>query len=205
MLIHLGMSGSLRLCEPSAKFRTHDHVAINLSSGRQLRFHDPRRFGLFLDLPPGSDPVAHKLLRHLGPEPLSNAFTTSHLRAACRHRRAAVKLAIMDAKVVVGVGNIYACEALFRAGIRPGTAARRLSGPRLDRLHETIREVLAEAIEQGGTTLRDFLGADGEPGYFRQKLFVYGRAGEPCRACKTPIRHRTIGQRSTFWCPACQR
>ena len=147
----------------------------------------------------------HPLLCNLGPEPLGDLFTPRHLRVACRNRRAAVKVTIMDSKIVVGVGNIYASEALFRAGIRPGIAAGRVSGPRLDRLQQSIREVLSEAIRQGGTTLRDFLGADGQPGYFRQQLFVYDRRDEPCRVCASPIRHRVIGQRSTYWCPTCQQ
>jgi formamidopyrimidine-DNA glycosylase len=203
LLIHLGMSGSLRLARPAEPFRTHDHVALTLSSGRQLRFHDPRRFGVFLHLT--SDPLVHPLLRGLGPEPLGDEFTVAHLAATCRGRRAAIKLVVMDAKVVVGVGNIYASEALFRAGIRPGTAAGRLSKPRLARLVTAIRAVLTESIAQGGTTLRDFLGADGEPGYFRQRLLVYERRGQPCRVCGTPIRHRLLGRRSTYWCPQCQR
>jgi len=205
LLIHLGMSGSLRLSDPADAFRTHDHVALSVDSGRQLRYHDPRRFGLVLHLQHGEDPMDHPLLYNLGPEPLGDSFTPRHLRVACRNRRAAVKITIMDSKVVVGVGNIYASEALFRAGIRPGIAAGRVSGPRLDRLHQSIREVLSEAILQGGTTLRDFLGADGQPGYFRQQLFVYDRRDEPCRVCSSPIRHRVIGQRSTYWCPTCQK
>ncbi len=204
LLIHLGMSGSLRLAAPADPFRPHDHLALTLSSGRQLRFHDPRRFGLVAHLT-DPDPLAHPLLRGLGPEPLGAGFTAAVLAAACRRRRAAIKQVIMDPRVVVGVGNIYASEALFRAGIRPGTPAGRLSGPRLARLVDAIRGVLSDAIAQGGTTLRDFLGAGGEPGRFRQQLFVYGRAGAPCRACGTPIRHRVLGQRSTCWCPHCQR
>jgi formamidopyrimidine-DNA glycosylase len=205
LLIHLGMSGSLRISGPAEEFRTHDHVALTLSSGRQLRYHDPRRFGIFLHLPHGAPPLDHPLLSGLGPEPLGSSFTPDQLAASCRGRRAAIKLVIMDPKVVVGVGNIYASEALFRAGIRPGTAARRLSRPKLLLLHQAIREVLAEAIRQGGTTLRDFLGATGEPGYFRQQLRVYDRRGKACHACGSPIRHRLLGQRSTYWCPSCQR
>jgi len=203
LLVHLGMSGRLRVVRQAAPFRRHDHVAIELSSGRQLRCHDPRRFGLVLPLPAG-DPLRHPLLRGLGPEPLSEMFNCTVLAAACRGRRAAIKLVIMDARVVVGVGNIYANEALFRAGIRPGIAARRLSGARLARLATAIRTVLDEAIAAGGTTLRDFLDADGRPGYFRQQLFVYERAGAPCRRCGTTIRQRVLGQRSTYWCPRCQ-
>jgi formamidopyrimidine-DNA glycosylase len=204
LLVHLGMSGSLRLVGPAEDFKKHDHIALTLDSGKQLRFHDPRRFGIFLHLPDG-DPLAHPLLDKLGPEPLEPDFTAAHLAAACATRSCAIKLAIMDPKVVVGVGNIYASEALFRAGIRPAIAANRLSKPRLAKLAGAIRTVLEESITQGGTTLRDFLHSDGEPGYFRQRLFVYERKGEPCRVCGTLIRHAVMGQRSTYWCPKCQR
>jgi formamidopyrimidine-DNA glycosylase len=204
LLVHLGMSGSLRLAEPAAEFKKHDHIALTLDSDKQLRFHDPRRFGIFLHLPAG-DPLDHPLLKDLGPEPLEAGFTAEHLAAACRGRQASIKLVIMDAKVVVGVGNIYASEALFRAGIRPATPACRVSRPRWAKLAGAIREVLAESIAQGGTTLRDFLNSDGEPGYFRQRLFVYDRKGEPCRVCRTAVRHAVMGQRSTYWCPACQK
>jgi formamidopyrimidine-DNA glycosylase len=203
LLIHLGMSGSLRLVAPSDPWKTHDHVGITLSGGKQLRFHDPRRFGLVLRL--AGNPMEHPLLKRLGPEPLGEDFTSAHLQAACAKRSAAIKLVIMDAKVVVGVGNIYASEALFRAGILPRTAASRISKPRLANLAAAIREVLTDAIAAGGTTLRDFLHSDGEPGYFKQRLFVYERKGEPCRICGTPIRHAVIGQRSTYWCPKCQK
>ena len=204
MLIHLGMSGSLQLADPAAEFKKHDHVALTLDSGKQLRFHDPRRFGIFLHLPEGS-PMDHPLLQGLGPEPLEESFTAAHLANACAGRKSAIKLAIMDPKVVVGVGNIYASEALFRAGIRPATPAGRVSKPRLAKLVGAIRQVLAESLEQGGTTLRDFVHSDGEPGYFRQLLFVYDRKGQPCRVCGIPVRHATMGQRSTYWCPKCQR
>lgn len=203
VLIHLGMSGSLRVLAPSAAWKTHDHLGITLGKGKQLRFHDPRRFGLVLLL--DGDPLAHPLLKGLGPEPLGGNFTAAHLQAACANRSAAIKLVIMDAKVVVGVGNIYASEALFRAGILPRTPARRVSKPQLARLVDAIRAVLTDAIAEGGTTLRDFLNSDGQPGYFRQRLFVYERKGEPCRVCGTPIRHAVLGQRSTYWCPACQK
>lgn len=203
VLIHLGMSGSLRVVKPAEDWRRHDHFALGLSSGRQLRFHDPRRFGLILRII--GDPEAHPLLAHLGPEPLEDGFTVDHLAKACANRKAAIKGVVMDAHVVVGVGNIYASEALFRAGIRPATPAHRLSKPRISRLVEAIRSVLADAIEEGGTTLRDFLHADGQPGYFRQKLFVYDRKGEPCRICGTAVRHIVLGQRSTYWCPKCQK
>jgi formamidopyrimidine-DNA glycosylase len=203
VLIHLGMSGSLRVIPPSDPWKTHDHVGITLTNGKQLRFHDPRRFGLVLRLT--GEPMEHALLKNLGPEPLEDDFTAAHLQAACAKRSAAIKPVIMDAKVVVGVGNIYASEALFRAGILPRTAAKRVSKPRLAKLVKAIRDVLTDSIKEGGTTLRDFLHSDGEPGYFKQRLFVYERKGEPCRVCKTPIRHAVLGQRSTYWCPKCQK
>ena len=203
LLIHLGMSGSLRVATAAQPWKPHDHLGITLANGKQLRFHDPRRFGLVLHLT--GDPLAHQLLEKLGPEPLEDGFTTAHLAAACAKRSAAIKPVIMDSKVVVGVGNIYASEALFRARIRPRTAARRLSKPRLAKLVAAIRAVLTESIAAGGTTLRDFLHSTGEPGYFKQRLFVYDRKGEPCRLCATPIRHTVLGQRATFWCPQCQK
>jgi formamidopyrimidine-DNA glycosylase len=203
LLIHLGMSGSLRVVTPAEPWKTHDHVGITLDHGKQLRFHDPRRFGLVMRLT--GDPLKHPLLENLGPEPLEPGFSAEHLQAACGKRSAAIKLVIMDAKVVVGVGNIYASEALFRAGILPRTAACRVSRPRLVKLAQAIRDVLTDAVAEGGTTLRDFLHSDGQPGYFRQKLYVYERKGEPCRVCGTPIRHAVIGQRSTYWCPMCQK
>jgi formamidopyrimidine-DNA glycosylase len=203
LLIHLGMSGSLRVISPADPWKTHDHVGITLSNGKQMRFHDPRRFGLVLRIT--GDPMKHSLLENLGPEPLERDFTAKHLQAACAKRSAAIKLVIMDATVVVGVGNIYASEALFRAGILPRSAANRISKPRLAKLVEAIREVLSDSIREGGTTLRDFLNSDGEPGYFKQRLFVYERKGEPCRVCGTPVRHAVLGQRSTYWCPKCQK
>src|SRR5688572_202083 len=178
VLIHLGMSGSLRVVDAAEDWKKHDHVGIGLAGGKQLRFHDPRRFGLVLRLME-ADPLSHDLLKNLGPEPLEGAFTVEHLKAACAKRSASIKLVIMDAKVVVGVGNIYASEALFRAGIRPETPANRLSTARLAKLVAAIREVLAAAILEGGTTLRDFLNSDGAPGYFKQRLFVYDRKGKP--------------------------
>ena len=204
LLIHLGMSGSLRAIAPADIWKKHDHVGISLENGMQLRFHDPRRFGLVLHLT-DNDPMAHVLLSSLGPEPLENEFTGKNLHSVCQKRTAAIKLVIMDSKVVVGVGNIYASEALFRAGIRPQTAANKLSKPRVEKLVASIRAVLTDSIEVGGTTLRDFLHSDGEPGYFKQRLFVYDRKGEPCRVCEKPIRHEVLGQRSTYWCPQCQK
>ena len=203
LLVHLGMSGSLRVVDPAEDWKKHDHVGMTLETGRQLRFHDPRRFGLVLRLTE-PDPMAHALLKNLGPEPLEDEFTVKHLTAACAKRSAAIKLVIMDAKTVVGVGNIYASEALFRAGILPETPANKITQPRLAKLVTAIREVLAAAILEGGTTLRDFLNSDGKPGYFKQRLFAYERKGQPCRVCETPICHAVTGQRSTYWCPRCQ-
>jgi formamidopyrimidine-DNA glycosylase len=204
LLIHLGMSGSLRVIDPADAWKKHDHVGITLMNGRQLRFHDPRRFGLVLRLTE-ADPMKHALLRDLGPEPLEESFTLEGLKRVCGKRSMAIKLVIMDAKAVVGVGNIYASEALFRAGILPKSPADKLTKPRLQKLIDAIRAVLTDSIEEGGTTLRDFLKSDGEPGYFKQRLFVYERKGEPCRRCGEAIRHAVLGQRSTYWCPRCQR
>lgn len=203
LLIHLGMSGSLRAIAPGDVWKKHDHIGISLGNGKQLRFHDPRRFGLVL--PISGDVMAHPLLKDLGPEPLEEGFTMAHLKVACVGRKVAIKLVIMDARTVVGVGNIYASEALFRAGILPRTPAHKLTKPRLARLVESIRAVLADSIREGGTTLRDFLNPEGEPGYFKQRLFVYDRKGESCRVCGTPVRHAVLGQRSTYWCPVCQK
>lgn len=203
VLIHLGMSGSLRVATPAEPWKTHDHLGITLSNGRQLRLHDPRRFGLVLHLT--GNPLVHPLLASLGPEPLEDHFTAEFLHAACLRRSAAIKLVIMDAKVVVGVGNIYASEALFRAGILPQTPANRVSQRRLAKLVAAIREVLTDAIREGGTTLRDFVHSDGRAGYFRQQLGVYDRCGDPCHVCGTAIRHAVTGQRSTYWCPRCQK
>jgi formamidopyrimidine-DNA glycosylase len=203
VLIHLGMSGSLRVVPAAEPWKTHDHLGITFTNRKQLRFHDPRRFGLVLHF--HSDPQDHALLKHLGPEPMGESFNLSDFAAVCGRRSAPIKQVIMDAKVVVGVGNIYASEALFRAGIRPQTPACKVTKPRLAKLVAAIRTVLTESIDQGGTTLRDFLKSDGQPGYFRQRLMVYGRKGEACRVCGTPIRHAVMGQRSTYWCPVCQK
>jgi formamidopyrimidine-DNA glycosylase len=202
LLVHLGMSGNLRVLPTDTPRLPHDHFDLELDSGETLRFNDPRRFGS-LHLVEG-DPTQHPLLRHLGPEPLEDGFDGGTLWRASRRRRVAIKQFIMDAKVVVGVGNIYASEALFHARIRPGRQAGGLTRADCERLAAAIRMVLAKAIEVGGTTLRDYVGVDGDPGYFRQKLFVYERIGEPCRRCSTLVRQRVQGQRSTYWCPACQ-
>ena len=203
LLVHLGMSGSLRVCDAGDPPRKHDHVDIVLDNGRCVRFHDPRRFGVFTwwDAPA----EAHPLLKDLGPEPLSDAFGGEHLWQKSRGRRGAVKNFIMDGKVVVGVGNIYASEALFMAGIHPTRPAGRISRARYDALSEAIRDVLARAIRRGGTTLRDFLNSEGNPGYFARELLVYEREGSACFQCGNPIRRKVIGQRSSYYCPRCQR
>lgn len=203
LMIHLGMSGHMRVVPPGTPARPHDHVDIMLEGGPTLRYNDPRRFGSLHVLPPG-DPV-HPLLARLGPEPLSEALTGHYLHRRSRGRRAPVKTFLMDAAVVVGVGNIYASEALFRAGIRPTRPAGRIAEARYERLADTVKAVLAEAIEAGGTTLRDFAATDGQPGYFSQRLDVYGRAGAACVRCATPLLNRRIGQRATVFCPTCQR
>ena len=203
LLIHLGMSGSLRVAKVSDEWKTHDHIGLTLENGIQIRFHDPRRFGLFLRIK--GDPSKHALLKHLGPEPLEDTFTGTVLHTAFANRSVTVKSRIMNAEVVVGIGNIYASEALFRAGILPRTPCKRLSPAKSEKLAEAIRVVLTEAIHEGGTTLRDFLNSDGNPGYFQQRLFVYGRKNEPCGICGTPIRHAMLAGRSTYWCPRCQK
>jgi len=201
-ILHLGMSGSLRILEGAVPHGTHDRVDIALSGGKHLRFHDPRRFGAVLW--GGDAPEGHPLLSKLGPEPLGDAFRGSTLWRASRGRRVAVKNFLMNSHIVAGVGNIYASEALFAAGIHPSRAAGRIGEKRYDLLAEVLRAVLCEAIEAGGTTLRDFVREDGRPGYFRIRLKVYGRAGEPCVACGGAIRQSRIGQRSSFYCPSCQ-
>jgi formamidopyrimidine-DNA glycosylase len=200
-LLHLGMSGSLRILDAATPAGPHDHVDWCLSSGRILRYTDPRRFGCQLWQAPGK---IHPLLAGLGPEPLGEAFSAEGLWKTSRGRSAPVKIFLMDQKVVVGVGNIYAAEALFAAGIHPRRAAGSVSLARYARLVDEVRRILAHAIARGGTTLRDFLAPDGAPGYFEQELFVYGRDDEPCKVCSTPIRAITLGQRSTFYCPRCQ-
>ncbi|MBX2885139.1 MAG: bifunctional DNA-formamidopyrimidine glycosylase/DNA-(apurinic or apyrimidinic site) lyase [Granulosicoccus sp.] len=201
-IIHLGMSGSLRICTGQQPRRKHDHIEMTLTSGDVLRFHDPRRFGCFLWQ--SADAYAHELLKNLGPEPLSEDFHNDYLFQATRNRRVAIKNLIMNSHVVVGVGNIYACEALHMAGVRPGRAARRVSRNECSKLVQTIKCVLQQSITQGGTTLRDFVNSDGSPGYFAQSLRVYGRKGEDCRICKHPVKHKVIGQRSTYYCSHCQ-
>ena len=205
LLIHLGMSGRLHVLLPGAipPPGKHAHLDLSLDDGTVLRLTDPRRFGMALW---ASKPIdQHKLLSALGPEPTPDNWPVDSLLAACRRRSAPIKSVLMDQRVVVGVGNIYANEALFHAGIHPKRAAGKISQPRLRRLHAAVIEVIENAITQGGTTLRDFSGADGLPGYFQLSVAVYGRDGAPCRTCQTPIRRMVIGQRATYWCPTCQR
>jgi formamidopyrimidine-DNA glycosylase len=202
LLWHLGMSGSLRIARLGELPRKHDHLDLVLEDGAILRYHDPRRFG-FVDWLAGS-PEQDPRLARLGPEPLSEAFDGERLFTLSRGRRVAVKPFLMDNAVVVGVGNIYAAEALFLAGIDPRRAAGRISRERYARLAAAAREVLAAAITQGGTTLRDFVSGTGEPGYFQQRLNVYGRRGQPCRRCGAELRLVTLGQRASVYCPHCQ-
>ncbi len=202
LLIHLGMSGSLRLLNEDTPVQKHDHVDLVFQSGTCLRYRDPRRFGAILWA--GAHPLDHPLLRALGPEPLSAAFHGDYLASQAHGRHCAIKNLIMDNRIVVGVGNIYANEALFLAGIHPARAAGRVSRQRCRQLAEHIKTVLAAAIEQGGTTLKDFTDSEGRPGYFAQRLRVYGRAGEACPGCGQPLRSRVIGQRNSFYCGRCQ-
>jgi formamidopyrimidine-DNA glycosylase len=203
LMCHLGMSGSLRICQDGDPPRLHDHFDLVLDSGECVRFHDPRRFGALIWWDPPFQ--SHALLRDLGPEPLGGEFDGRYLWLASRGLRVAVKNFIMNGKVVVGVGNIYASEALFMAGIHPSRAAGRVSLSRYHALAGTIRDVLAHAIRRGGTTLRDFHDSSGEPGYFAQELLVYDREGRACFQCQVPIRRKVIGQRSSYYCPRCQR
>lgn len=203
LLLHLGMSGSLRVLPAETPRLTHDHFDLVLDSGLTLRFNDPRRFGSLHYTT--SDPDKHPLLARLAPEPLEDAFNAEYLWRITRKRKVAIKQLLMNSTLVVGVGNIYASEALFRAGIRPKRQACSLTRDEVARLARSIRTVLRLAIRVGGTTLRDYVGADGKPGYFKQKLYVYERAGEPCRLCATPVKQITQGQRSTYYCPGCQK
>lgn len=202
-ILHLGMSGSLRVVVRDAPVGKHDHVDIQLASGQSLRLTDPRRFGALLWITEAAE--QHALLSSLGPEPLDPEFDGAHLFNAARGRKLAIKHFIMDSHIVVGVGNIYANEALFMAGIHPTRPAGRISRGRYDSLADSIKQVLVASIEMGGTTLRDFVGGDGKPGYFKQTLRVYDRLGEPCVQCGLPIRGKRIGQRSSFYCVQCQR
>lgn len=202
LISHLGMSGNLRLVPVGTPVLKHEHVDIELDSGLTLRYTDPRRFGAMLWQRSGEE---HPLLSRLGPEPLSDEFTGERLYQLSRKRSMAVKPFIMDNAVVVGVGNIYATEALFASGIDPRREAGRISRARYDELAEEIKKVLAKAIDSGGTTLRDFIGGDGKPGYFQQELFVYGRGGQLCKVCGTTLSECRLGQRSSVFCRRCQR
>ena len=201
-LLHLGMTGSLRVLPASTPIGAHDHVDLQLSSGRVMRFNDPRRFGSLLWQPTGE---THELLRTLGPEPLADEFDGDYLFARSRNRKAPVKTFLMDQSVVVGVGNIYAAESLFRAGISPLRAAGKVSRERYAALAAAVKDILAYAITRGGTTLRDFISPDGAPGYFEQELSAYGRGGQPCPNCGRPLKFANIGQRASVWCGHCQR
>ena len=201
-LLHLGMTGSLRVLPGGTPVRAHDHVDFALDSGQVLRFNDPRRFGCLLWQVPGQ---THPLLAGLGPEPLGDAFDGNHLFSRSRGRSAPVKTFLMDQAVVVGVGNIYAAEALFMAGISPLRAAGSISKGRYRLLADAVKGILTHAIRRGGTTLRDFISPDGAPGYFEQELLAYGRGGEACTRCGRALRQALIGQRASVWCGRCQR
>ena len=202
LLLHLGMSGSLRLVVATTPPDKHDHVDLLLDDGQVLRLRDPRRFGAVLW---SEQPDTHPLLATLGVEPLDKDFDGARLYAMSRGKTTAIKHLIMDAHLVVGVGNIYANEALFQAGIRPMLRADKLSRPRCERLAEAIKDTLRRAIKAGGSTLRDFVNGHGEPGYFQQSYFAYGRAGEPCRRCGTPIKLLRQANRASYYCPHCQK
>jgi len=201
IIIHLGMSGSLRVIDKDVALKKHDHVDIAVGN-KVLRLNDPRRFGavLFSDID-----TAHAVFAKLGPEPLTDDFNSGHLIAKCAKRKAAIKLVIMDNPVVVGVGNIYANEALFLSGIHPQTPANQVTKKQLKSLTTVIKEVLAAAIKQGGTTLKDFSQTDGKPGYFAQSLYVYGRGGQKCLKCESTLEEVKLGQRASVFCPQCQR
>lgn len=202
LIVHLGMSGRLWVVTPAVAPARHDHFDLALANGNIVRFRDPRRFGLILWQ--RGDPLTHKLLRDIGPEPFSGAFSAQWLYSETRARSGAIKTTLMDSHLVAGVGNIYASEALFRARINPKLPARRLGPARCAALVQSVRETLADAIDAGGSSLRDYVNARGEAGYFQNNFSVYDRAGKPCMVCATPIRGLVLGQRSTFYCPHCQ-
>lgn len=204
LLVHLGMSGSLNFAPTQPEFGPHDHMDLVTDRG-VLRLHDPRRFGAVVWAPSEDSPQAQKLLGRLGVEPLSAQFEVSAFAQALKKRQSPIKQVLLAGDEVVGVGNIYASEALFMAGIRPTTKASRLSKPRVARLHAAIVQVLTRAVEQGGSSLRDFVSAEGRTGYFQLETAVYGRAGEPCRVCTSLIQSMLQGQRTTFYCPTCQK
>lgn len=203
VIIHLGMSGHMKLVPEGTPYAKHDHVSLIMDNGWCLRYNDPRRFGAWLWTKEA--PEQHPLLNHLGPEPLSNGFDLAYFMEQVKKRKAPIKQVIMDSKVVVGVGNIYANEALFQARIHPKRAANRISAKRLEALLKAIKSVLRAAIKQGGTTLKDFSQSDGKPGYFKQSLQVYGRGQQPCYICTTPLSEIRLGQRTTVYCSQCQR
>ncbi len=202
VIIHLGMSGSLRISNKKEAAEKHDHIDICFTNNKILRLRDPRRFGAVLWTK--KDPYQHKLIKSLGPEPLNNIFDGQYLFDISRKRKIAIKALIMNSHIVVGVGNIYACESLFLAGINPKRQANRISLKRYQLLVDSIKSVLSKAIKQGGTTLRDFTQQDGKPGYFQQSLNVYGKATKPCPRCGQPVRQIKQQQRSTYYCSACQ-
>jgi formamidopyrimidine-DNA glycosylase len=204
LLLHLGMSGSLNFAPAQPEAGPHDHMDMVTDRG-VLRLHDPRRFGAVVWAPSEDSPEAQKLLGRLGVEPLNGQFDVTAFAEALKKRHSPIKQVLLAGDVVVGVGNIYASEALFMAGIRPTTKAARLSRPRVAKLHAAIVQVLTRAVEQGGSSLKDFVNAEGRTGYFQLEAAVYGRAGEPCRVCGTPIRSLLQGQRTTFYCPQCQK
>ena len=203
IIIHLGMSGSLRICTSKTAAEKHDHIDIVVSSKKILRLRDPRKFGCVLWQP--GDISQHKLISPLGPEPLEDDFDAGYLHKKSHKRQCSIKALIMNSHIVVGVGNIYASESLFRAGINPKRKAGNISLPRMQKLVDAIKLTLSLAIDEGGTTLRDFTGISGQPGYFAQKLLVYGLTGKPCSVCGKPIKQITQQARSTFYCAQCQR
>ncbi|MGD8514883.1 MAG: bifunctional DNA-formamidopyrimidine glycosylase/DNA-(apurinic or apyrimidinic site) lyase [Granulosicoccaceae bacterium] len=203
LIMHLGMSGSLRVLPADSPAEKHDHVDIVFDNRLCLRLRDPRRFGSIFWT--RNDPLQHERLAKLGPEPLDKTLDGEYLFARSRGRKIAIKQFIMDSHIVVGVGNIYASESLFRAGIHPQREAGRISKARYERLSDAIKKVISEAIQAGGTTLRDFTRSDGKPGYFSQQLNVYGREGEACPQCGASIKHIVQGQRATYYCGHCQR
>ena len=204
LLVHLGMSGSVVFASHLPAPGRHDHFEMQTSQGT-LRMNDPRRFGAVVFARSEADPVAQKLLGHLGVEPLGDEFVLADFQAGLKARQTAIKQVLLGGELVVGVGNIYASEVLFLAGIRPTLKASKISGPRAGLLHAAIRQVLAQAVAKGGSTLRDFSNAHGEKGYFQLEAMVYDRAGLPCRRCEAPVRRIVQGQRSTFYCAACQK
>ena len=203
LLLHLGMSGSLRISTAKMPLKKHDHFEIIFNNKKILRLHDPRRFGAVLWTEENWQD--HKLLKTLGPEPLTSEFNIDYLYKKSRNKTIAIKSFIMDSHIIVGVGNIYASEALFQSGIHPTRKTQNISKKRFETLISAIKEILNKAIKEGGTTLKDFTNADGKPGYFAQQLNVYGRSGQPCLKCASKIKNKIISQRATYYCPSCQR